>query len=166
MNIFYLDTRPRISAQYHCDKHVVKMILESAQMICTVANELTGKQVAPYKSTHKNHPCVKWMQEDYINFSYVLNLMWYLDEERKYRFGSNKTHTSVEKIHDSGIITLIMQYLPERALTEIPLCMPDACKVRNDAVQSYRNYYVREKKHLHKWTRRGMPYWLINTLTQ
>ena len=57
MNIFYLDKDPQQAAKYHCDKHVVKMILESAQMLCTVVNEISGGQVTPYKSTHKNHPC-------------------------------------------------------------------------------------------------------------
>lgn len=60
MNIFYLDKDPKLCAQYHCDKHVVKMILESAQLLCTAVNEAAGKEVAPYKSTHVNHPCSIW----------------------------------------------------------------------------------------------------------
>ena len=55
MNIFYLSHDPEEAAQYQYNKHVVKMILESAQLLCTAHREL-GNDDVPYKSTHKNHP--------------------------------------------------------------------------------------------------------------
>ena len=58
MNIFILDKDPKTAAEYHCDKHVLKMILETAQMLCTAHWETGGQ--APYRATHKNHPCTKW----------------------------------------------------------------------------------------------------------
>lgn len=63
MNIFYLDENPNLCAQYHCDRHVIKMILESAQLLCTALNVVAGQQVTPYKSTHVNHPCSIWVRE-------------------------------------------------------------------------------------------------------
>lgn len=61
MNIFVLDYNPERAAEYHCDKHVIKMILESAQMLCTAINEIVGIQITLYKSTHKNHSCSLWV---------------------------------------------------------------------------------------------------------
>lgn len=61
MNIFVLDYNPKLAAQYHCDKHVVKMILESTQIVCSVANELGIE--TPYETTHYNHPCTVWARE-------------------------------------------------------------------------------------------------------
>ena len=63
MNIFKLDESPVVSAKYACDKHVVKMILESAQMLCAVHPEGT----APYKRSFYNHPCTKWVRESNLN---------------------------------------------------------------------------------------------------
>lgn len=54
MNIFYLSRDPVLCAEMHCDKHVVKMILETAQLLSTAHWELGS--TAPYKPTHKNHP--------------------------------------------------------------------------------------------------------------
>ena len=85
MNIFFLDTDPVLAAQYHADKHVVKMILESAQLLCTAVNELAHKQVTPYKSTHINHPCSIWVRENYCNWSYVFELMLELEKEWQFR---------------------------------------------------------------------------------
>ena len=65
MNIFMLHQEPQIAAQYHCDKHVVKMILESAQLLCTALNE-AGVPM-PYRVTHKNHPCSIWVRESRAN---------------------------------------------------------------------------------------------------
>ena len=58
MNIFKLDATPELCAQVHCDKHVSKMILESAQMLCTVF--WSNNQTAPYKPVHAKHPCTLW----------------------------------------------------------------------------------------------------------
>lgn len=69
MNIFILDTNPKIAAQYHVDKHVVKMILETAQLLCS-AHWLNGSE-APYKLTHKNHPCAIWTRECVENYNWL-----------------------------------------------------------------------------------------------
>ena len=59
MNIFVVNKDPVIAAQELCDKHIVKMILESAQMLCASFEQGT----APYKRTHYNHPCTKWIRK-------------------------------------------------------------------------------------------------------
>jgi len=92
MNIFYLDKDPRLCTRYHCDKHVVKMILESAQLLCTAVNVLAGEQVTPYKSTHVNHPCSIWIRESYWNWNYTYKLMLELELEWNHRYQHNKSH--------------------------------------------------------------------------
>lgn len=166
MNIFYLDPVPSICARYHTDRHVVKMILESAQILCTVVNGLAGgQQVAPYKSTHINHPCVKWAGEDYNNFNYLFSLMLELNEEYKYRFKHTENHLAVSKIlsyciNGNSLLDYAYWEMPW-GKTETPpaLAMPDYCK-RSCPVESYRNYYNAEKRHLFKWTNRETPYWI------
>ncbi len=79
MNIFVLDEDIEQCAQYHCDQHVVKMILESVQMLCTALNKKGF--VTPYKSTHVNHPCVLWVEESFDNFLWLKKLAIELNTE-------------------------------------------------------------------------------------
>jgi hypothetical protein len=66
MNIFILDNDIKTCVQYHYDQHVLKMILESVQMLCTVLNKKGF--LTPYKSTHANHPCGLWAEASFDNF--------------------------------------------------------------------------------------------------
>mgnify|MGYP001825078254 FL=1 len=84
MNIFILDKDIEKCAQYHCDQHVVKMILESVQMLCTALNKKGFS--TPYKSTHMNHPCVLWVEESFDNYSWLKNLSLALNSEYRFRY--------------------------------------------------------------------------------
>lgn len=169
MNIFFLDEDPKLAAEYHCDKHVVKMILESAQLLCTAVNVKAGEQVTPYKTTHTNHPCSVWVRESYDNFSWLYNLMLELERERRYRWGSRVEHKSITALLSEGILLqeawkayklpVLTLQPPALEITPPALAMPDHCKL-GDAVQSYRQYYREEKTDLHIWTNRDQPWWL------
>ena len=63
MNIFFLDKCPKKSAEMQCNKHIVKMPLESTQMLCSVWYKYNYGGRVPYKQTHKNHPCTLWEGE-------------------------------------------------------------------------------------------------------
>ena len=163
MNIFYLDSTPELCARYHCDKHVIKMILETAQILSTVINGKLGEQPLLYKSTHKHHPCVLWAGETQANFNWLLQLLYELNAEYKYRWNRRSDHNSFIVIQhyietNGGAIPLISD---NWHLTFPALAMPKFCKVENNAVASYRNYYNLEKKHIHKWTNREIPEWII-----
>lgn len=167
MNIFYLDENPSLAAQYHTDKHVVKMILESAQMLCTAVNVLAGEQVTPYKSTHINHPCSVWVRENYGNFSYLYHLMICLEKEWQFRFNHEKQHKSVAALAEGELLALAralykvdFSWKESFELTSPALAMPDSCKISSNPVECYREYYRKEKVHLHKWTGRDVPWWL------
>jgi hypothetical protein len=162
MNIFYLDRDPELAAKAHCDKHVVKMILESAQILCTVINERAGYQLTPYKSTHRNHPCTLWAGQRYENAKYLVDLARALDEEFRYRFNHEVSHKSWQMLEDIDIFNLIHIYLPREGVQSPPaLAMPDEYRLA-DPVESYRLYYRLDKQHLLTYTKTERPSWLEN----
>jgi hypothetical protein len=83
MNIFLLDSNIKKCAQYHCDKHVVKMILESAQILSTVLR-LNGVDQG-YKTTHANHPCTLWAGKSFSNWKWLRELASALNKEYRFR---------------------------------------------------------------------------------
>jgi hypothetical protein len=155
MNIFVLDTDIETCAQYHCDRHVNKMILESVQILCTVLN---GRGFAtPYRSTHGQHPCVTWVDRSYDNFLWLVGLADALNREYCYRYEKDRAHASISVLKD------IHHYEYEsRGLTEFVQAMPDQYKVRGNAVAAYRAFYLGEKYHFATWTRRPAPDWWDN----
>jgi hypothetical protein len=154
VNIFVLDQDIRTCARYHADQHVVKMILESAQMLCTVINEAGGK--APYKATHVNHPCTRWVGQSLSNWLWLQRLALALNDEYRYRYRVSRDHTS------AGIVrNLSPPQIDDPGLTEFAQAMPDKYKVPGNAVEAYRRFYVGEKSHFAKWTRRRSPKWFI-----
>ena len=74
MNIFVLDENPQVAAQMHNDKHVVKMILETAQLLCGVHHMVGGDYDIPYKLSHKNHPCAIWVRQCIENYIWLCDL--------------------------------------------------------------------------------------------
>lgn len=152
MNIFFLDYDPKKCAQYHNDKHVVKMILETAQLLCGVHWMIGGE--APYKLSHKNHPCSKWVREDLNNYLWLCELGLELCEEYKYRYGkTHKTYQVILWCIDNK------PNIPDVEFTSPPLAMPDACKINNNLISSYRNYYITEKSSFCIWKGRDIPHW-------
>jgi len=136
MNIFFIDKDPIIAAQMLCNKHVVKMILESGQM-------LSGQW--------KNHPCTKWAWTSSDNYSWLLEHAKELCREYTWRYGRH--HKWEERIFGMEIPDL------PSGFTTPYLAMPDDCK-GSDPVDSYRAYYHKHKKHFAKWTRRETPEWM------
>lgn len=156
MNIFVLDYDPKICAKYHCDRHVVKMILESTQLLSTAIN-LKLKDNIPelYKSTHINHPISKWVRESKQNFEWLLELAFHLCDEYFIRY--NKIHACLEKLKICMTYSNIFDNIK---LTKFELCMPNKYET-NDIVKSYRNYYINEKQFA-KWKTGEIPYWWKN----
>jgi len=159
MNIFLLDHDIERCAQYHCDQHVVKMILESVQILCTTLNKM-GLET-PYKSTHRNHPCVLWVGESFDNFLWLKDLTLYLDDEYRFRFEKQASHRSIDVLHSiSGY-----RYA-RRGLTPFVQAMPVEYKIPGDTVSAYRQFYIAEKKHFARWTRRDKPQWFKDAMAQ
>lgn len=164
MNIFVLDLNPKKAAQYHCDKHVIKMILESAQMLSTVLHEMGEEHHHPvlYKPTHKNHPCTKWVAESIDNFKWLLDLGLALCKEYTHRYGKHhKTEAVLNHIYYHYIDNIKATDFRQRAvgLTPFALAMPLQYQGDN-VVDSYRYYYQQDKKDLLTYTNRDIPEWL------
>lgn len=148
MNIFVLGYTIPECAEYHNDKHTVKMPLEYAQMLSTVVR-LSGIE-AGYKPTHIKHPCTMWAGASLSNWRWLYRLALTLGA--KYEVEYKREHKSV----------LLVRELPEPdildiGLTPFAMAMPDKYKQR-DVVQAYRNYYMKEKRHIADW-KGGTPSW-------
>lgn len=156
MNIFVLDTDPKKCAVYHNDKHVVKMILETAQLLCGSHHVTESQYEIPYKLSHKNHPCSIWVRECIENYIWLCDLGLELCEEYTYRYG--KRHKSQDIIEWCLINT---PNIPTNGdITPFALAMPDECKV-GTAIDSYRAYYMVEKRNLASWKNRQTPEWYL-----
>jgi len=142
MNIFYLSEDPNQAAKYMYNKHVVKMILESAQLLCT-AHIISDGEAAdvPYKATHKNHPSAIWTRESVSNYIWLYDHMIALGNEYTRRYG--KKHLTILKC--SGALCKAPNNITKVDLTPMPQCMPDQYKVPGNSVEAYWNYYEAEK---------------------
>lgn len=148
MNIFYLSRDPHEAARLQCDRHVVKMILETAQLLSTAHNELDGGQIA-YKSTHKNHPSAVWVRQSYHNYRWLWRHLEALGEQYRRRYG--RVHKTIQ--NHSEALWWSPDNIPDGEFTDPPQCMPDECK-RDDAVLAYQVYYNHKADD---WDARGIP---------
>ena len=160
MNIFLLHFNPKIAAEYHCDKHVVKMILETAQLLYTCHWVLNSDCLPEnaYKKCHMNHPCGIWVRESLSNYKWLCELGKYLCEEYTFRYGKiHKTQAHLEWLMENPPASLT-----DVGITEIRLAMPNEYKQPNP-VEAYRTFYIESKlkqRGIVKYTKREWPKWL------
>lgn len=151
MNIFFLHLDPQTCAQYHLDAHVIKMILETCQLLCSAIIH-TGQQ-APYKLTHYNHPSAIWTRQSKSNWLWLYNLGLELCKEYSYRY--NRTHKC-----EPVLRSLKCPPLDDIGFTTPPQAMPMVYQEKDDFIQAYRNYYLVGKIHLHAWKKRSVPHFV------
>jgi len=161
MNIFFLDENPKLCAQYHNNSHCIKMILETAQLLCSV-HHVTDQEPTkyrpstvqvPYKLSHKNHPCAVWARQSLSNYLYLCELGLELGKEYTHRYG--KRHKSIDVIN---WCIINKPNIPDIGFTTPAMAMPDEFKV-DSVVESYRNYYMGAKISLASWKNREKPFW-------
>lgn len=161
MNIFVLDTDIDACARMHCDRHVIKMILESAQMLCTALSVRQGEQGliadAPYRPTHRNHPCSVWARETRANFLWLCDLGEALALEHLERFSPDREHASFRVIEGCRERA---DWIPAGPLTPFAQAMPERYR-GPDAVAAYRRFYRAEKAGFATWRlpRREPAWW-------
>jgi hypothetical protein len=158
MNIFYVHSNPQVAGQMLCDKHVVKMILESVQLLSTAHHVAGNPALAPYKVTHRNHPSSVWVRSNKLNYRWLYRHTLALLDEYTYRYG--KAHACVKYMDMLASIPSGIPITHIDSVSPMPQCMPDVYKVVDDPVQGYRNYYKHGKKHLLQYKRRNKPEWL------
>lgn len=178
MNLFILDQNPDTAARMQCDKHVVKMIVESAQMLSTTHRLLDGielikpsksgktmqkywrltgvKEEKLYKAVHMNHPCTVWTGESSTNYGWHLVHFVSLCDEYTYRYG--KVHKSAELI---PLLMDLPRNIPEGPLTPFKLAMGSNPECLNeDPVKAYREFYqTKQGRFKMAWTKREKPDW-------
>ena len=186
MNIFFLNRDPETAAREHVDKHVVKMIVEYAQLLSTAHRMLDGieytdyskngrkikryrlenpnKEKVIYKACHYNHPSAVWVRENRLHYQWLYRLFKKLGHEYTHRYG---------KVHSTN---LLLNQLLEDSPTNIPVIdwkdpppamkhYPD-CIVPGDSLQSYKNYYIVAKAYFAKWSKRDTPKWFTEGVEQ
>lgn len=153
MNIFVLDEDPIEAARMACDKHVVKMILESLTMMSATFPDHIE---TPYKKSWKNHPCTKWVGESWGNWNWMTEYTLALCEE--YRFRYHKIHKGEISADWCKLFGHIHLDLGGSERTEFVQAMPEDVKHQNPII-AYRQYYVKYKSHFVKYTQRDPPVW-------
>jgi len=143
------------SAKSQDNYRTVKMILESCQMLCTAINELAGKQVTPYRSTHKSHPSTKWVRASSANFEALVEHTMAMLEEYTERFGKiHKCSSVLEKCLDLYDPSLF----PSQKQTRLPLAMPYEFH-SDDIVESYRRFYASKLRI--RYPKDKIPGWFL-----
>jgi len=180
MNIFYLDRDPKKCAEMHLDKHVVKMIIEYAQLMSTAHRVLDGQEYYELtannrkikrwrldddresvlmKASHINHPSGIWTRASDSNYSWLYVMWSFLLDEYTYRYG---------KIHACARLRDVLIRLPnnikDESFTEPTPAMPEDRKIPGDSLTSYHQYYIHNKNHFAKWTKREIPLWYTEGL--
>ena len=140
MNIFYLSDCPEKAAQVQYNKHVVKMILESAQMLCTAHHHFNNGDKVPYKKAHYNHPSSIWVRENANHYDWLYKHMMALGREYTKRY--NKIHLTIKKC--KHILSLLPPGLEFKKFKQPPQCMPDKYKDKC-SIKAYWNYYIGDK---------------------
>ncbi len=175
MNIFKLSECPIDSAEMMVDRHVVKMIIETAQLLSTAHRILDGtvyldktsngrsikrwllpdsREGVLYKASHVNHPSNIWARKTNNNYNWLYSHFVALCNEYTFRY--NKTHATDEKL--SKVLRRLPDNIEVGYFTPLPQAMPDQYK-RENVVEAYRAYYIGEKNGFAKWTKRQAPFW-------
>ena len=181
MNIFYVDVCPVVAAQSLVDRHVVKMILESAQLLSTAHRVLDGNKIETIKNnrkytsfkmedmyldtillqaTHVNHPSAIWCRESGYNYDWLYNHFVSLMVEYTKRYGKYHSYYRSDLME---CLSVWPEKIPLVPMTQIPCAMDDQYKISDDPVTNYRNYYITGKKHIHSWRNTDPPPWIVSS---
>ncbi len=159
MNIFVLDKDPVKAARMQCDQHIVKMPLETAQMLST-AHQVIGTDVDKgkiYGKTHVNHPCSKWVRENSANYRWTVKHFKALLDEFKERYGNE--HGCRELLPYLEKLPSFPEEKLKEERTTFALAMPEEYK-KEDVVEAYRDYYRNEKCSFAEWKKAdNKPEW-------
>lgn len=181
MNIFYVDSDPVLCARQHTSKHCIKMILESCQLLSTAHRVLDGTECVRlssknrkkkvfeladhrdqilYSATHINHPSAIWVRQSSEHYNWLVEMTTALCKEYTFRYGK------VHKCEASGLLAVLTTpptNITHQAFTEPPQAMPENIRISGDSVKAYREYIMKEKRHLASWrgkvNSRAEPSW-------
>jgi hypothetical protein len=182
MNIFYLHEDTTECAKQHLDKHVVKMILEYAQLLSTAhrlldgyeyeGKSISGRKEMPWKlddvrednlymASHMKHPSGIWCRETSRNYMWLYSLWRDLMKEYTFRYGKHHVAEKLIPFLDS-----LPTNIKFDGMTPMPQCMPEDYKVPTNSIQAYHNYYINDKQPFAVWTNRPIPPWYVTALIE
>ena len=163
MNRFLINYSPELCARDLCDKHVVKMPLEEAQMLCTTVRLHApeyAEEAGLYRAVHQKHPCTIWAGQTRANYLYSLDMFREMCREYTHRYG--KVHASW-RLYDALVDAA--QYVPDGNITPHPECFSEHTDLKSGRpwpIQSYRKFYMTKQKRFKMvWTKRDMPEWFV-----
>lgn len=186
MNIFYLHENPRTCAEMHLDKHVVKMILEYAQLLSTahrvldgqIYTDLTrnGRKIKRWRmdselsdsllflASHVSHPSAIWCRANVQNYMWLAELLECLCVEYTHRYGK------IHSVQRSGLMQHLKNNFPNNLpigeFTAPPPAMPEIYKIKGNSLLSYHKYYIEAKASFARWTKREIPKWFSEGLNK
>lgn len=173
MQLFFLSLCPREAARMACDKHVVKMCLETAQIISTVWWKVFRSRYNLYRSfgwltkqwTVPTHPAIMWVGESHANYQWTLEYWGALLSEYTLRY--KKTH-AYQSLYNN-IVTMMPD--PPLARDEFVVMSPQFQAVpedlkSDDPVETYRRFYIRDKSRFAKWKFTPVPEWWPSELAR
>ena len=165
MNIFATSSSPIQSAKEHCDKHLVKQIAESMQLLVTAHYVLDGRLIDGIKPTHQNHPCAIWARESYDNYMWLEDFTYALMFEYQRRYGKRHSYAKVlDTLLCPNSICLTGGLTPFANVTG------DFKEYSSDVHENYKAYLndkfkvwatrTDKRKIFVKWTNREVPSWV------
>ena len=172
MNRFIIDKEPEAIAQQLCDQHIIKMVLEEAQMLNTAvrlhAPEF-AEEAGLYKIAYKNHPCTQWARETRVNYRYAVRLMKAMNDEYMWRYpkrSDGTVNTGHASMRHFDALVEAEKYIPDLSnfKTPHPQCFSghDDCKTHEEwPIRAYRAFYALDKMSFAKYEKgRAMPEWM------
>jgi len=155
MNIFVTDRCPIQSARNLPDKHIVKMPLETCQMLSIIYSDwyygvgkLYKSDGTPYRTSHgafRKHPCTIWAADNQYNLAWLIRHGYALCHEYNLRYG--KVHTCLdvisqaERIYHKSFDNLLLSDA-SRKVTSFTRAMPESIKFDTsiDTITAYKQY--------------------------
>lgn len=160
MNIFILYDDVKENVKAYADKHVIKMLLEGVQILCSVSH-LKGIE-APYRLTHANHPSVKWVCESGAHWDMLMKLVEELNNEYRYRYDRKNNHKSYDVAK-----RLIKPKFDKQEATGLYVAVVNEVKILNleETVNEYRKYYIEKSKNMKMtWRKREVPSFMLEAI--
>ena len=179
MNIFYLSRNPYVCAKWHCLKHVLKMIIEYAQLLSTAHRYLDGYAKVEltvnkrkitryyfydnkshnevfYKASHINHPSNVWLRQSIHNYNWLYELFCNLCDQYTNIYG--KIHATDRKLRKA--LKNPPDNIPRNISFSEPIqAMPEEYKIENDSISAYRLFYRYDKVRFANW-KEEFPWWM------
>src|SRR3954467_13069680 len=171
MNIFAVSRSPLLCCRALDDKRLRKLLLETAQILCTVLNLSSGRQVTPYKNSHAGNTLTLWAKNDLRNFDWLILLGVAMGKEYEHRF--QKRHASSEVIDEIELEFLVRRCENNGLDSSYPVNWVNAASNSKlnisfrhiaDVHLAYRLYlnarWAQDKLYP-TWTRRSPPKWAV-----